>query len=156
MRLSDLRSGDLLYWRGKGFYAWLARVWTRSPWSHVAVFFWNGGTPCFIDASIKHGVRAHEIINDWPDAAQHSHSAWTDATRAWALRFEGEPYGWLDAIRGGFGLPANHRGYMCSEFVALVMRYMGWGWPHNAAPTPQRIAEVVEAGMGFTPARLEP
>lgn len=156
MRLSDLKSGDLLYWRGKGLYAWLVRKWTRSEWSHIAVFYRNGGDACFIDAAPRIGVRSHFIANDWPDAAQHTHCAWYPATFAYAMSFVGQKYDFLDAIRAAVGLPSKHRGYMCSEFAAALMRHMGWGWPANACPTPQQVADVVDLGAGYRVERLDP
>ena len=87
MLISDIKSGDLLYWKGEGFWPWLIRFWTRpkfwslkpAPFFHVGVAWWNGVSLFITDAS-REGVRCIPFHRDAPSHCQHTHSAWCDAT----------------------------------------------------------------------------
>ena len=59
---SQFHTGDLLCFRGRGFYAWVIRLLTRSWYSHVGLVYWHRASPhplrlyC-MEARLCQGVR---------------------------------------------------------------------------------------------------
>lgn len=149
MQASDLHSGDLLYWRGRGVWAWLVRTFTRSDYSHVAVFWLNGSQPTFIDSTPKAGVRATSLCFDPPQWAQKTHTAWTPAIQLAVLKKEFTPYSFVDAFLSFCGLPARARGYMCAELAVFILEQGGWNFK-GVNPTPVGLAKAVERATQYT------
>lgn len=155
MRVEDLRSGDLVYWKGKGFLPWLVRFWTRpkfwslklAPFYHVGMVWRNGGTIFYTDASPQ-GVAVFSFAVNTPSHAQRTHSAWDDATTVAMKSMLGKPYSFWTAALTPFKLAGRgSSAFMCSEYVTRLMERMGWDW-RGYQPTPEGVRLGVLAATG--------
>jgi len=138
----------LYYWRGTGPLAWLVRTATQSPWDHVAVGVELGGVPCCVESVLGKGVRLIPRDLDPPDASQETGLYWNRARAGDVLQELGQPYDILDGVRAALGLAPKHRGLECAELALRALQAAGLTL--DALPTPQRVAEAVEATTGYS------
>lgn len=157
MFIRNLKPGDVLFWRGTSFWAWVVRKWTHSPYGHTGIYVESGihgfpsinGVvgPCYLDSSPRVGVQIRLLSSNLPDAAIATHTAWTPEYQTKALQYINQPYDFIDAVRAAVGLPARNRGFMCSEFVFKCLEDNGWVWK-GITPTPASLAAGLEAATG--------
>lgn len=148
MKLSELHSGELLYWRGSGYMAALVRWWTRpkfwsvtgsSPYAHVGIFWRNGNIPYVIEADSKYGVVARPLTYDYPNAVQKTEVAWTIPVQQQILALIGKPYSfWTDVATVFWIAGKGSKSYMCSELAVKVLTIAGWDWK-GYQPTPAGV-----------------
>jgi hypothetical protein len=149
MKLSDLKSGDLVYWKGQGLWAWLIRKWTRSQFAHVGIVWRNGAGIFYADANYPQGVGLYNFAINTPTHAQHTHSAWAQDTTNFLKSQLGKPYSHWTAVLTVFKIAGKgSRAWMCSEFVVRVLEQMGWDW-HGYQPTPEGIRKGVLKSAGY-------
>lgn len=159
MNVSNLRSGDLLYWRGKGFYGWLVRWWTRpnpwkfwqsSPYGHVGMVWVNGGATHIIEANPGRGVTmdAWSILTTPPDYWQPTHTALSQTATQFVIdNYLGRPYSFATAILTVFGLAGRGRSaFMCSELCQTILEICGWKFPTQLHPA--GLADQVAKAYG--------
>lgn len=131
-------TGDLVLFRGHGFFAWLIRAWTRSSWAHCGVLWVCEGVPLVIEARAKGGVSVHALRNrleDHPDIYATGRALNLNL----ALRHLGGDYSIKDAIRAGLGKRGDHAGWECAELAAMLL-----GLDHEAEGwTPQGLANAL-------------
>lgn len=156
MKLDEIRSGDLVYWRGTGFWAWLVRFWTRpkfwslqlAPFFHVGVAWKNGASLFFTDAS-RSGVRVLFYQIDPPTHAQHTHSSWTPQALAFMQASQGKPYSYKTAFTVPFKIVGKgSSAFMCSEYACRLLEEMGWNW-NNYHPTPEGLRLGIKFSTGY-------
>jgi hypothetical protein len=152
MKISELNSGDLVYWSGGGFWAWLIRFWTRpkffslklAPFYHVGIVWRNGAGLFYADAGPT-GVAIYNFAINPPSHAQRTHSAWTQETTDLLKRELHKPYSYKTAVLTPFKLAGRgSKAWMCSEFVVALMTQMGWDWK-GYQPTPEGVRASLEA-----------
>lgn len=144
-----VKNGDLLFWRGKGFFAWVIRLFTRSQYCHVGVAYYVAGILCVVEAKAKSGVRLVDITSEnMPDAyiSLPYYFRFGRDSELECLTYLGEPYGWVDALRAGLGLRDTSKGVECAEFAASVMRTMGMLMPTVKTPESVRLAAIQQGG----------
>lgn len=167
MRTSDLKSGDLLYWKGKGIYAALVRwftrdsflkFWTSAPYSHVAVCWKNGSMPTqFIESYPGVGVRVMRLMDDPPDFAQHTHTAWMgNVVTVKIAPLVGRPYSKWTAAMVMLGMAGRGTSaFICSELAQYLLEQFGWDWD-GMKYHPYGLAKAVtRANQEFTVEPLE-
>ena len=163
MNIMDIRSGDVLYWKGSGFWAWLVRFWTRpkfwsfrlAPFYHVGMAWRNGAQLFIVDAVPEKGVRVIQFHFDPPSHCQRTHSAWTDLTVNWLREQQYKPYSKWTAAITPFGIAGKGtRAFMCSELVIHLLERMGWDW-HGSKPTPQGVMLGIANATGQQPEVIE-
>lgn len=150
MKIRDIRSGDLVYWKGEGFWAWLVRFWTRpkfwswrpAPFFHVGVAWWNGASLFVTDASLG-GVRCYYFHIDPPSHVQPTHSAWSEDTTRFMREQIGKPYSYRTGFLTLFQV-AGHgsSAWMCSEYAVKLLSSMGWGFG-SYQPTPEGLRKSI-------------
>lgn len=141
---SKIKSGDLISFRGSGFFAWLIRTVTRSEFCHVAIAWRFGDRILLIESTALHGVSIHNPLSQVLGAKTvwfPSDRFWNEACEARAVSMLGESYGWVDAIRAGLGLRATSKGLQCAEYAAMVL-----GIP-LVVPTPERLIRYFPEGV---------
>lgn len=142
--------GDYFVVRTNGFFGWLIRLGTSSPWNHAGVYIGDGK---IIEANPK-GVQISPA-NKYPLMAWNRHEGLTPKQRAgiaiYAESLVGDPYSFLGVARLalrilGFKLFAdtklmrylsNKREYFCSELVAEAYDKNGvemYETPANVTP----------------------
>ena len=145
--LAELKSGDVLVWRGSGFWPGVVRWWTKSEWAHVGMLWWNGSVPVVLEVTSPGGFQVTAFFaHDLPDAFIHTHLAWTPELQAFATKeYARASYGYFDAFLAGIGLQplSKNRGMQCAEYVVDVLKKAGWTLPWS--PTPVHvIAEITK------------
>lgn len=53
---SNIKSGDVIAWRGKGFWSFVSRVITKSPYGHLGIAWLAGGRVFVLECYQKKGV----------------------------------------------------------------------------------------------------
>lgn len=167
MRSIDLKSGDLLYWKGKGFFSWLVRwatrpsfwrFWTTAPYSHVAVCWKNGSMPTqFVESYPGIGVRVVRMMDDPPDFAQHTHTAWlTNVVVERINPLMGRPYSRWTALMVMLGMSGDGTSaFMCSELAQYLLEQFGWDWKGEKYHPYGLSLAVTRANPEFTVEPLE-
>ncbi len=127
-RRAQIRSGDLLAWRGRSPGAWIVRHWTGARISHVGLALWVGPRLFAIEARPGLGVTMRLLSTALPcewSPLDLPVERWA-AAEEFALKTLGRGYSWLDAILAGLGLPPRRWDkYQCAEFVAGCYRRAG-------------------------------
>jgi hypothetical protein len=146
--MNELKSGDLLYWRGKGFKAWLVRNWTHSLYSHVGMYWLNGTVPLILEADSKRGVVVRVWDIDPPQAGQHTGVAFRPQALDLMRNLNGKPYSYWTAILTVFCIAGKgSNAFICSELVVKMLEIMGWDW-RGYQPTPEGTRLGVKVATG--------
>lgn len=160
---SEIRSGDLLGFAGRGFWSSLIRWRTLSRITHVGFAFWFGKRLAVIEARERRGVRLfplqrylekgvavhwYELLDD--DYRVDRHRLIEEALAHWGQRYASP----LQFLRS-FGvatrrlcdwlqLPAdtNPRRFFCSEFVQHCLQQAGYAGT-SLPPSQTAPADVV-------------
>ncbi|WP_208999417.1 hypothetical protein [Roseibium sediminis] len=138
----DIRSGDLIAFRGNGPVSRLIRHVTGGRHTHVGVAFRYGGRLFVLEARERAGVQIRACSNvgafDWIETGLK----WTDAAENFAFSKLGKPYSYLDAVRAGLGARLRGTGYICSEYAAEIQLRCG-GVDATAIPmaTPVKLVD---------------
>ena len=123
---SDLKPGDILLYRGTGFYSKLIFLKTWHAISHVEVFLGNVNEKRNMSTASRdgQGVAIYPLREDISYVLRPTLPFNTDAAIEFALKSTGTPYGWLDLIQFcGIDIDAN--GIVCSPYATYVQRIAG-------------------------------
>lgn len=146
--ISELHNGDLLYWKGKGFFPWLVRTWTRSTYAHVGVFFNNGQGGAYFESQPGLGVRMVSIAVDPPQACQITTCAWDTQITQKVINLEGRPYSYWTSIATILGIAGKGTSaYMCSELAMQILSFCGWDFK-GAHYTPIGLSLAITRSNG--------
>jgi len=123
----DIRSGDLIAFRGNGPVSRLIRHVTGGRHTHVGVAFWWHDGLFLFEAREGVGVQIRPCSNLLPFDWIETGLEWTEQAEQFAFAQRGKPYSYLDAIRAGLGFKLGGGGYICSEYAAEIQ------WKCNGA-----------------------
>ncbi|WP_150522774.1 hypothetical protein [Roseibium sediminis] len=124
----DIRSGDLIAFRGNGPVSRLIRHVTGGRHTHVGVAFWWWHRLFVLEAREGDGVRLRACSARLPFDWIATGLNWTEAAEQFAADTLDDPYSYLDAVRAGLGLKLRSDGFICSEYAAgIQMRCKGTG-----------------------------
>lgn len=122
---SQIRSGDLLFFRGTGLDAWAVRTWTHSPYSHVGIAWRIAGRVVVLESRPVHGGVTFDrtLSQALADGATWVplETPWTAAMESRALEHLGAPYGWANDLRAALGLRVHGPAMECAEYASLVL-----------------------------------
>jgi len=121
----EIRSGDLIAFRGNGPVSRLIRHVTGGRHTHVGVAFWMRGRLFLLEAREGAGVQLRACSNVLPFDWIKTDISWTEKAETFAFRELGKPYSYLDAVRAGLGSRLNGTGYICSEYAAEIQLRCG-------------------------------
>jgi len=111
-----------LAWSGQGPVGRIIRAWTGQTYSHVGIAWVVGGRVLVLEAKEGRGVAARPLSKALPVFWVSTGSQWTANAETFALEHLGEPYSYLDALRGGLGLATGRKnGWQCAEYAAAVL-----------------------------------
>lgn len=138
---NQIRSGDLLAWRGRGPVSWLIRHVSGGAHTHVGVAWWLHGRLFILEAREGVGVQIRAasaaLSFDWIKTG----AVWTERVEQYALSKLGKPYSYIDALQAGLGFPLNQDGYICSEYAAELFRRMDARSALLFSPTPTDLVQ---------------
>ncbi len=118
--IPDLRSGDVLLYRGSSIFSLLIglKTWHLRT-SHVEVYIGDGLSVASRDG---HGVGKYPLRTKGLQYVLRPLDFQKAAALDWFYReANGKPYGWLDLLNF-FGIPVNAKGLVCSPFAAKFLR----------------------------------
>jgi hypothetical protein len=122
----NIQSGDLIAWRGKGFFKMLLRIITGSPYGHVGITFLAGNRVYVLEAFQNKGVQITPLSNKLPGDHFPLKTQWNLATETVAMEEVGRKYSWLDTFRALLGRKTKSgNGWQCAEYAAAVLNKGG-------------------------------
>jgi hypothetical protein len=130
---STIQSGDLFFYSHHNKIGDRIIKWkTKSPFSHVSMALCIADRVFTLESNLKHGVSINPTSLDVPDVLIRMRLKWDTTTESFALSAVGQKYSLIDAIRAGIGLRTNNKGFICSEYVAEILKVNGefvneWG-----------------------------
>lgn len=129
MRYDDarhqIRSGDLLMFRGHGLFAPLIRFVTRSAWAHCGVAWVIGERVMVLECRALNGVTMRSLSAAAPCDWISTGVVWGEAVETYALSRLQKPYSWLDAIKVGLHQRPSKHGQVCSTYAGQVLHAAG-------------------------------
>ena len=141
-----IQSGDVIAWRGKGLFAWIVRMFTKSPWTHVGVAVWWGDRLMVLDSYIGKGTRARLLSRHAKGAYWiKSMAAWNQSAEGFALAELGKEYSLQNLWKTWLGLALVKDEYHCAQYVAEVLTRADvplWQDP----PTPESVVREMAYG----------
>lgn len=121
---SQIRSGDLLAFKGESLLGRLVCHVTGSDYSHVGIAWRFRGRLFILEAREGRGVGIRAASNALPFAWAKLDLAWTNEAEDFALSALGKPYSYLDALKAGLGFPLTETGLICSEYAATIQAHL--------------------------------
>ena len=128
--LVTLKAGDCLLYKPKGFFGRLIALKTWHPVGHVEVY--DGAEIDFPTGRASWASRDGKGVGryDYREngllyVLRPTIGFDLAASRRWARRMNGTPYGWAD-LANFVGLNVDKCGIICSSFVAGYYRAGGW------------------------------
>ncbi|SNY90087.1 hypothetical protein SAMN04515647_0229 [Cohaesibacter sp. ES.047] len=116
----QIRSGDLIAFRGKGPVSWLIRHVTGGFHTHVGVAWWFRGRLFILEAREGIGVTLRAACAALPFDWIRLSVDWSASVEDFAFSQLGKPYSYIDALGAGLGFPMTAEGYICSEYAAEI------------------------------------
>lgn len=163
MKLSDVKTGDILLFEGNSVFSELIKAGTNTPYSHVAFAVVEGELPALVFESIETiGVRTTSLASRTIDKitlARHNgfcdHTPDIELILAYAASKLGDPYAPEDIaaiaeriIDHGCGTPPivineGATRFICSEYVDCCFRAinLGFKWDCQGYIAPGDIAK---------------
>lgn len=137
----QIKTGDLLAWRGRGSISWLIRHITGGVHTHVGIAWWLHGRLFILEAKEGVGVQIRAasaaLSFDWLQLDL----AWSFEVEEFALSKLGKPYSYVDALQAGLGFPLNQDGYICSEYAAELYKRLDARASILTSPTPTDLVQ---------------
>jgi hypothetical protein len=133
----QIRTGDLIFFHGRGAVTDVIRIATRSDFAHVALAWVVAGRVLVIEAREKGGVQIHALSSRLGDGA-----SWLKVPPAYPLDLPraildlDKPYSLLNCIRAFVGLPGIKNRFECAQLAAAALHL-----PGNGGWTPQQVRE---------------
>lgn len=120
---SDLKPGDVLLYKGQGFYSKLIFLKTWHEISHVEVFLGDVAEKRNMSTASRdgQGVGIYPVREDISYVLRPNVPFNKDAALEFALKATGTPYGWWDLLQF-IGLDINTDGIVCSPYATYVER----------------------------------
>jgi len=143
----DLRRGDCLLYRPKGFFGWVIATKTWHPVAHVEVYAGNDHSWASRDGL---GVNLYPIrMTELAYVLRPT--APVDLARAnrWAQTKIGTRYGWIELLNF-VGVSLSLGGMFCSQFEVEYYRQGGWSmFPEDDAARVAPFENLNLVGAGF-------
>ncbi len=118
----QIRSGDLLAWRGATALDELIEHFSGGSYCHVGIALVENGEIQVLQAMEGRGVEKVSLSDHLPCDWIETAIAWTAETEAFALAKLGQRYSYLDALEVGLGFaPTDTRGLICSTYARAVL-----------------------------------
>ena len=118
----EIKSGDLLAYRGSGFLSRLVKAWTNSDWSHVGIAWVFKGNVFILEAQEGSGVGIRALSHVLPMDWIPTHAVWSEAMENEIMGKLGKKYSYQDAIMVGLGFKPGRDDTVCSLFASAVLR----------------------------------
>lgn len=138
----DIKSGDLLAFKGESWMSSIIRRFTKGSWTHVGIA-WKYKSRLFIlEARQYYGVSIRPVSDALPCGWISIPTTWNNDVEEFALERLGKTYSYQDAIKVGLGIDPIHDDRVCSLYAAAVLRKAGI--PVNCInPHPDRLVQYL-------------
>lgn len=155
-----IKTGDIIGVRGrKGPLAWLTRIVTRSPYTHVGVVVWLGGRVLMaeINGGGTHYVPLSQLAHTGFDVARPG----CDPTRVESAievslqDHQGYGFGTLGliALRRVVGIDLTPADYsqVCSSYAVAILQLAGWAPKLPLIPAPDEVMAAAPLVLEIRP-----
>ncbi|MGJ8529379.1 hypothetical protein [Maritalea sp.] len=119
---SKIQTGDLLAWRGNGFWSWLIRHTTGGAHTHVGVAWWFRKRLFVLEAKEGVGVQLRALSNTGSFDWLPTNINWSIDLECFAFSHLGKRYSYLEAVGAGLGFTVQNDEFICSEYAAELFR----------------------------------
>lgn len=145
--------GDVLAWQGRGLWATLIRLVTRSTWYHVGIVVPHpGGGLAVLEASVGKGVtRTATTSLDLPAYRLRPRLHWGPEASAAVQAALGQRYSVLDCLLAVLKRPLRSSGYQCAELVRVVLAAAFVHLDPKANTPDDVVMGLVDRGAILTP-----
>lgn len=146
---SAIRSGDLLLFRGHGFWSSVIRRATKSDYCHCGVAWVVSGRVMVLEARQATGVSVRMLSEALPADWISIGLEWSEDVEEYALKRLQTKYSLLAAAALGLGVTPPAGLEACSLFAAeVISRSPSFGATivERRGMTPGHLAEILEAG----------
>lgn len=138
---SQIRSGDLLAWRGRSIWGRAIGAVTQSAYSHVATAMWHYDRLFIVEAKEGIGTRLEPASVHLPFDYVTTGMEWHDEDTRFVFSHLGKPYNFVDLARVALDMHPDGVGDICSELCKKLIHPTDWlskkNMPH--APTPANL-----------------
>ena len=147
---TNLSSGDLaFYTKTSGLGGFLVQVGTNSKYNHVGLIWVISGRVFLLEATLKDGVRMVPLSLEKPDVIVKMDVSWNNTAEELALSHIMDPYSLLDAIKAWAHARSSSKGWICTEYVAAILKECGYNLPEVAQTPEHFIDELRRDGKRF-------
>lgn len=152
--IMNIRSGDIIAFRGTGLVSELIQHVEGGTYSHVAVAYLEpDGTLSVLEAREGVGLRkiaAKGYLEQYKVDRVACAVNWTFQLETFALSKIGQPYSYIAALEVGLGLTPPDGALICSLYARDVLSQAGFSFP-RAAMTPQALVDdLLDAGKSVS------
>ena len=146
----QIKTGDILAWRGTSIVSWVISKRTKSPYTHVGIAWVVGSRVLVLQADPGRGVDVAPLSKNIPVYWIQADAPLSEHALGIALHKLQTPYSILNAIRAGIGLRPKHGGMPCVHYANKVLKHNGV-LLHLADLTPKTFVEMASQTFGKQP-----
>ncbi len=143
-----IKSGDIIFFKGKSLWGRLIRWWTKSPYSHVGMALVGFGRVWLLEASETGQVRLIPLSKKGNFTLVKTGLNFSLIEDEACLKV-GQRYDYLGAIKAAFKLSRNNQKYYCSELVAELLIKAGFQYLYHPQ-TPALLLNYLTEYQEFT------
>lgn len=143
---SNIKSGDILAFRGTTFISRFIRMWTGGSWSHVAIAWVHDDRVFLMEAREFNGVEIRAVSESLPCDWISTGAVWSENIERLAMERLGKPYSYKDCLRVGVGLKPTHDDRVCSVYASTVLRAGGVHVPDRPQTPQSLVSHLLDSG----------
>ncbi len=146
---SQIKSGDVLAWRGKSLLARLIEWVTGGAYSHVGIAYWLEDRLMVVQQREFTGQDMAFLSDNLPFDWISTNITLSTAAKGVMFEQLEHPYSYLDAVRIGLAIAARKQGRICSTFAAQVLDACGFDLPDRVQSPSSLVAALLKQGAAL-------
>lgn len=145
----QIRSGDLLAWRGTTQFSRLIRHWTGGSYGHVGVAWLFKNRVFVLQEKERQGINLVALSDNLPCDWIATDAVWTDAVETEAMRHLGQSYSVLNCVLAGLNIEPVGVKRICSEYAYRILQLSGVIDKQHALTPTQLVNLLLDLGKGL-------
>lgn len=145
----QIRSGDLLAWRGSTAFSRLIRHWTGGSYGHVGIAWLFKNRVFVLQEKERQGINLVALSDNLPCDWIATDAVWTDAVETEAMRHLGQSYGMLNCVLAGLNIEPVGVKRICSEYAYRLLQLSGVIDKQHALTPTQLVNLLLDLGKGL-------
>eukprot|EP01037_Dinobryon_pediforme_P018398 gene18398-18667_t len=152
--ISQVRSGDVLAFRGEGFISEIIQHVEGGIYSHVAIAYREADSSLSVLEAREfvgvHKIPAAGYLEKFKVDLVRTDVNWTFELETYALQLLGHPYSYIAAVEVGLDLTPPAGALVCSLYDRDILQKAGFSFPRRGMHPQALVDDLLDAGKSIS------